>query len=307
MSNFADYAERLQNADHTAFLGDLCWYTVPEHTKIKYGILKAAATKVALEDFLPPPPLASDVFKRVCTMANRKRVETADPDVFVNVLLRNVKTLNRKVWKQIVIERVDGENKTLDYVSAYEVHFDGHQIHFTKMDDDPTGAADEATVLISSEFKAWVGHVNAYGVREFFRRSLLGARATVVRPSGGIYFVLRMHADTVAGLDRLANEIPLTFHYLPLLDDSKQREMLQKAFEAETADEIDTMLGQVEKMLEGKPVTSEIAEDWIAKMVNVRDKTQDYEQILDEKLGNTEFRLQQFERATKALLNHVAI
>src|SRR5688572_18435749 len=89
LSLYESIAEQTQG--DTPWLGQIVTYSVSE-TSMPHAILEARLRAVGLEDHLPKRPHDADVFRRVCTNAQRQNVPTGSPDVFVNILVRNVGT-----------------------------------------------------------------------------------------------------------------------------------------------------------------------------------------------------------------------
>jgi hypothetical protein len=306
---FSDYRRGLESS-REAWLGELVWFTVPDATRISHDDLLVALKECALEDFAPPRPQDDDVFRRVCTAHQRKKVETPDPDVFENYLIRDVKRSGGKCTKQIVVEQVNGANKRLSYAPAVQLEHDKStgQVIIEELDtaEDSTQALNLAELIVQN-YKHDRGTLNSMGIRWLLRTVLERSDATIVRPSGGIYFVSIMWADRVASLEKLGEKIGITVHPCPLLDDKKQRAMLRAAFKAETVDEIDKMLGEIDTMLKGDEVPERKYLDMYNRMQAITARTGEYAELLEEEFGNAEFRMDILQKKTKQLLNHVKV
>lgn len=306
-STFKQYVERIKAGDPGVVLGSLVWYSVSESVRITHANLSTRLKKLGLEDFTPNEPRDDDVFRRVCTAAARKRVPTSDPEVFENYLVRDVSRADGQVVKHIVVERVDGGNQRLSYEPAVSLCFtsDTSMIE-TEILASGYPQAENLADLIRDDFDTERGSVNAYAIRELCRKAILATNATIVRPGGGVYFVMQARVDRVEALEEMAEKMDgVEVHSLPLIDDGKQRAMLRRAIEAETVDEIDSTLAEIEKLMKGPEITFERYGQMVARMNDVKSKTGEYAELLDEALGNTDFRLTQYQRAMKKLLDHV--
>lgn len=316
MSTFTDYRDHLKSSD-VPVLGSLIWYSVPEATIVEHGQLEAILTKQGLDEYVPRVPKDKDVFKRCATAGTRKNVPTDDPEVRLNFLVRDVNTIGDRAWKHVVVEQRDAANNKLGYSPAVELMFNGEggegkaEVSLNMLagfDQHTSGPeAEEIAKGIVKCFEDTRGHVNAYGIRDLIRKVLAGARSTTVRPAGGVYFVMESERIMVEALERVADSAGCEVHSLPLIDDGKQREMLRKAFEAETIDEIDVTMDEINKLLSGPPISQRKFNALMKKMGTVREKTSEYQDLLDTQVDNTEFRLQMYERAMKRLLEHVEI
>src|SRR5918996_2030849 len=102
------------------------------------------------------------------------------------------------------------------------------------------GGSDPVLKTIEDGYAAGRHRHNSYAVRELIRRELTLANATLVRPTGGVYFVMRTNAPALDKVLLLGEQLEGTsVHALPLIDDAKQRQMVREAVENETVLEID--------------------------------------------------------------------
>lgn len=298
--DFRDLQARLAAADHTLFLGRLVWYSVSE-VKIAHEALCKDLLTVGLNAYLPRPPSDTDVFRRVCTAAQRKRVPTGDPDVYNNYTVRDVGYDAKTLHKTIVRETVDTKGKKLDHDSEM------CKVVFTKatatVQIDCNGTdpvASEMATQIDTDYHAEKGMMNSYGVRELIRRILLNVNATNVRGSGGgVYFVSEEHGDKLDALEKLAELLPGTcmVHSLPLIDDTKQREMLRRAFESESVEEIDRLVDEIAELTKaGKKISKDRYATYLEAFHAAKAKAKEYGELLETSLDSNGSRLKIFQR-----------
>ncbi len=305
---YTKYVERLRSGNTDVLLGSLAWYSVIEATRITHADLVAALTLVGLEAHQPPAPKDDDVFRRVCTSHQRKKVETDNPDIFENYLIRDVKKTEGEFVKQIVVEQVNAKGKKLGYNPAVQLAFTvgSTKIEVTPISKRPFPQAANLAELIKRDFRAERGTLNAYGIREMFRRIVLGTGATVVRPTGGVYFVMEAQRPTVDAMVALSAQIPgTTFHPVPLINDKEQQAMLKAAFEEETVSTVEKRLSEIDAMLAGPEITSRRYADLIAEMKVVSARTEEYREILDDKLSGSDLILRSLNSKLKKLFLHV--
>lgn len=314
-TQFTDYAARLRAGDPDIFLGSLVWYSVYDDAKITHGDLQKLLTEVGLDAYTPHAPKDLDVFRRVCTAAlrHRKRIPTTNPEVFENYLIRDVQRANSNVCKQIVRESVDANNRRLAYEPMLEVCFHNLTSQVTSKIVSVATSADEQLVArqiadeINVNFLAARNTMNGYAIRELIRRVLVSSAGTLVRTGGGVYFIMRQHGGNVASLERMAARINGTsVHSLPLLDDAKQRKMVKEAFEAETVGEVDRALVEIDKLLAGPEITETRFQSVFGEMKGLVDKCEEFSDLLEEQMGNADFRIKMYKSKLRALLDHVA-
>jgi hypothetical protein len=80
--------------------------------------------------------------------------------------------------------------------------------------------------------------------------------------------------------------------------------MVRKAVEAETTGEIDKMLAEIDEVMSGPEITSDRFMAMSSRMRDMRSRTQEYAELLDEELGNTDFRLKVLEAKMRQLYDH---
>lgn len=300
--NLKDHVDSVETKYDGLFLGRLVWYSISEQMEISHTEFNAKALKAfyGLEDQpdIPGFPRPTDVFKRGCTQSQRKNVETEDENVRLNYMTRPTGFDKDVVWRTIVREKVDSEGHTLGYDELVRVTF--HREDETIRFEDLTIAEDDDNVesiktYIKTYYKEEIDKITPYAVREFVRKCLERTIfATKVRPSGGIYFVPEEYGPAVDALDNLLNDLgeASSFHYLPLPDDSKQREMLRVAFEDESVYAMDKLIAEMVEVLKSN---KKISTDRFASMKleydNLLKKVGDYSELLDEKMETSSNRL----------------
>lgn len=301
-----DYITKVKQQDPTLFLGDLVWYTVSE-TRVRFSDLQDALIRAGLAAFVPRQPRNEDVFRRVAPNGHKKKVPTSDPDIHINYLIRQVRRGGGVCIKQIVAETVDSAGEKLGYEPVYELKY-------------VDGATEEVTIAvignldltagviandIVANYRANRGWVDATAVRTIIRNVMLASRATNVRPTGGVYFVMNAYASNVASLEKFAAEIPGSqVESLPLIADDKRKAMIRRAYEAESVEQIDRMLAEVSQILSDPNATLDAKKygAYSAQFSAALTKTKDYENLLEDTLDNTNSKLTILQRSMAQLL-----
>lgn len=308
---YSKYLDRLKAKDPTVLLGSLCWYTVAEQTRIDHPALVTLLKSVGLGDFTPPEPSDEDVFRRVCTSHQRKKVETDDPDVFENYLLRDVVRAEGRVVKQIVVEQVDKRGEKLSHEAAVVLEFESASSKLTVQSllRTPNRQAMNVAELIRRDFKAERGAVNAYTLRQnVIREVIMSTHATAVRPTGGVYFVMQKHATTIEALSKFAAKLEgVTFHPVPLINDADQAAMLREAIENETREQIIAALDEIDKMMDGPEITSNKYAKMVEQMNAVKSRTVEYADLLDDALAGCNVLVKSYDAKMRKLFNHVNV
>lgn len=175
MTSLPEYEQQIKT-DTIPKLGNLVWYSI-SGVKIKHEDLKDITKGTFLEGTEPAKPKDADTFRRICSNAERKKVETGDPKVFKNVMVRTASAPNDDlIVRRIVIETVTPENKRLDYFQTMDVEFNRKTSAVTINTKvwDPIG--EETAKHIQAEFLSWRGHLNSYAIREWVRGAITQMR-----------------------------------------------------------------------------------------------------------------------------------
>lgn len=310
MSLFTDYASKVQGLDRDLWLGMLSWYTVAEDLRVSHSDLTDILAAAGLSAYMPGIPSDSDVFRRTCSAAQRKRVPSPQGDTFENFLVRDPGSTKTDLCRRIVRETVDASNRRLGYVEVGEVCFDKAtgdlRTSWFPMKDL---VAHDILAEIRVQYTANRGTLNGYAVRELIRRVLVGANATNVRyPGGGVYFLSVDHANTVASLEEMAEALgaQVNVHSLPLLDDEKQRLMIRKAFEAESIDRANALTEEIAELIKGDgKVTPDKAASYVTALQELQGKLGEYSGLLETGLQSTAASLSILQKQVLALMRKV--
>lgn len=313
VASFEQYRQHANELDSSLFLGRLAWYSVPE-MKVSHNQVVAGLNAAKIGSILPPIPREHDVFKRVTGDAQvRKEPVVGEPNVFENYLLRPIEGRGENfVIRRLVVERVDRKGKKLGYRQLRDIFFDKSNGAITvntmhpDLEPEINPIADRIVANVQREFLAWRGQLNAYSIREFVRKMLMGWGATPVRD--GLYFVPEERASDVNCLDQFVNSLPggAMFHSMPLLDDVKQRTMIRTAFESDTTGAIDKVMVEIKQLRDsGKEITSDHYAKIKTKYDRLVSKTSDYRGILETTLDSSESQLELFQRQVIELITQV--
>lgn len=314
INSFSSYRKRLAKAN-VPLLGHLVFFTVAENVCVDHEDFAKDCDRLDFGSYTPKSPKDADVFRRVCTNAARKRVPTDDPERFENYLVRDVRASGGHFWKQLVVETVDSSDRRLSYEPVLELEFDPKKptrivVNWLK-DPNPTSRA--ILTSITSEYKHWRGKVHAYSIRSFIRDIVNSeGLATSVKQSGGLYFVASTRLDVIERLDEIVEKYAgtdraIALDTVPLIDDSRTKEMLKAAFEDEAVRSITEFQKEVDDLIasDGKITDAKFAT--LAKRKNeIKDKAKEYAELLDDNLNGTTLRMKSLESTLKRAYNRIA-
>lgn len=288
-TSLTDYTDALR-AEPERWLGLVVLYSVAD-TTVAHADLESYLCSNGLDKHVPRRPGDADVFRRTCTAAQRKRQPTRDPNVYANVLIRDVSNDDDEVVKRVVVEMVDAKNRKLDYAPAYDLIFDKRTATADVRRIGASGVnevADEVAMGIVQKYEAARGTVDGACIRTVIARVLDACHATSLREGGGSYFVSKQDAETVAGLERFAACVPGTMlHSIPLPDDPKQRQQLLTAVEDEAKVEIERVITEIANLLtSGQKISAPAIATFAGKYRGLVEKADRYAGLLESSLSS---------------------
>lgn len=315
MTALQEQAARLANVDTEGLLGSLLWYSMSE-----VRVPHADAVKIITDEGIhntPNKPRDADVFRRIASKVKRDKVPTNDENIFEAYRFIEFKD-DDTITRRMIRDTVDNSGRKIAVSERLDVTFkrDTSRIVIDTIAPDVSGYDISLADEIVSGFDTWKGCLNAYALREWMRAHIYGrCLATKVKPGGGVYFVQQSFVGNVEALERIAEALQaytvekygeVEFHSLPLLDDRKQRDMVQKYFEAETVDAVDEMMAEITRISKStRKISSDKYAELLTQYQNLQSKTKDYEDLLEQKLASTTTRLDLFERSLKGILGKV--
>lgn len=314
--DFSEITDHLKTYDHEMILGQMAWYSVPEITVSHSDFIVKMHERGLDNIFLPPHPRPADVFRRACNVGKKDQQtfkdQTTGEMLTHNYMIREVGKDADSIWRQLVRETVDSKDHQLEYKIVGELLFDRRLETITFEDlgvpKEPASAWETAIwERIQSTYVSLLDQLTAYAVRQVIVKVLQSFSATVVRPSGGVYFVAEFYYDELRHLEDLINSIEgCSFHTLPLLDDTKQRGMLKKAFEDESIELVDRSLEEIRKIFaEGKLISSEKYSGFFEDYKVLIGRTKEYADLLEENMDTTSARLEVYQEQIFHLLERV--
>lgn len=302
-TTFQGYLQAVQQA-RMPFLGELVWFTIPESTNVEYDEFVAKLKDFGLEKYTPRKPKDADVFRRVCSDAQRKKVPVSE-GVYINVLVRDVQQKLGHIWKQIVLEEVDSEGKRLSYNPVLELEYHDALIQAHWTNGSRSQLAWETYVAIHDEFTDRRGKLHAFTIRELFRKVTTRGYATSVRESGGVYFIRDRFHYVVEALQELTGLVEgATCVAVPLVNTVEQNEMVRIAFEDESVGEITRLIAEIKADI-ANGVTERRYNTLIQKRNELKKKAQEYAELLDNKLDTTQTWLDSLETNLIMLYKHI--
>jgi hypothetical protein len=291
MNNYFKYTEHLKNSE-VPVLGMLAWYSVPESAEIthkEYLLLIESNNAPVKTPELPKP---ADVFRRACNTSKLLKVPASVPNEFLNYTMRDAGYDDGFVFRTAVEERVDSKNHELGFRVIGQATFsrESLNVHYSlDIDEDDPANAFYKTMQqsIDSYIDAKALTIPAIAIRESARRALENTLVgTRVRPGGGVYFISPDKLDKLEAIDYVINSVPnASFHILPLVDDTRQREMLKSSFEDESIEETKRLIDDISELLKSNDeISARKFSQLHERYTSQRERLAEYKDLLNDAL-----------------------
>ncbi|MEU9480772.1 DUF6744 family protein [Streptomyces sp. NPDC048191] len=320
---FDAYAESM-DAEGAPLLGHLVLYSIFDGL-VTRDDLEGWFRELELDEALLPPPLRNvDAFERV-TGPDGVRVTYPldDPNAtgpasrhgrrrgrnqLVNsatLMVRPVRRDGEQIVRHVVREVRDEETTSLEYDPRLAVC----TFHRDNTQGSPEGAGtleirpDNAAIArlpeaeqtnvrrmladIEDTYRRRCTYLTSDKLRSVIRRYVEHLGAIRVRPTGGVYFVHRQHAQTLGALRNLVRHFGKGSHLVrvPLPDQDEMREMIITAFTTKAKDELDALAQDIAAaQREGK---ADDAAKLFERFQALRDTTDEHSALLSASLDDT--------------------
>lgn len=304
------YADEVLEGD-AELLGLLAWYFVPEDAEVDHSTFLRLVETNNAPIKTPAVPKPANVFRRACKAAKITKVPTNNPDIFHNYVLRDAGYETNFVFRRVIEETIDSGDHSLGFRDLGQAIFDKSGVSATykrtiAADDPALPYWDNIREHIDNFVQTRMMMLPAIVIREGARKAVeLKLNGVKVRDGGGVYFVAPDRLEKLKSLDVVINSIDgCTFHILPVIDDQRQRSMLREAFESETVEDMDTLVGEITSLLRSDkniPVKKylEIQQRYNDK----REKLDEYTSLLNETLDRSSVAIDLCGAQLKALLD----
>lgn len=286
-----------------AILGHIAWYTITQ-PRVTHEQFEEMVTDLPLSNsIIPKAPRMGDAFKRACRYSERKKVPIAGTETFANFLIRKVTQSAEEVVRHLVLEIVDEVGKRLDYKVVAELTFDRTKgtlnIRQLNVDEALEVLTQETLKLFTDNFDTALKYLDAQVLRLKIRDQLNLMSATSVRAQGSVYFIPASAKEQTEALETLCERIGSgsAFHSLPLIDTTKQREMVKSAFEKDVHDQASQLISELaSKRRAGTQITAKAWEKYQAKFKQLKTNANEYASIVDSELDKVKIEIQALDK-----------
>lgn len=284
------YAE---NVSDDRLLGHISWYTITQPNVTHEQLAKMVSDLPLNKSLLPSKPRLGDAFKRACRYSERKGLFYKD-DQSVNFLIRSVTQSIDEVIRHLVLEIVDVQGQTLEYHDVAQLRFDRTKntlnIRRLNLNSDLDHLTQETLKRFTDNFDHASKYLDAQVIRLMIRHQLDSMGAVSVRKQGSIYFTPLGVKEQTAALETLCERLGdgSMFHALPLVDTTKQREMITAAFEEEVHEEAIQIIAELKtKKLKGSQMTARAFDSYKERYHRLKSNANEYAELVENEMTKT--------------------
>jgi hypothetical protein len=280
-------------------LGYIAWYTVTKPRLTHEDIMKLVTTHGLDPLIVPKPPRAGDAFKRACRYSERLGLEIPYSPNTANFLIRPVTQTLDDIERHVVLEIIDPEGRKLTHTTAAALRFDRKSgtlnIKMEQLDPELQPLLEDTMDNFASVLKDSTKYVEAQVIRRMIRLQLEHMHAVLARAKGSVYFIPKTQKKLMLGLEEFTANCGegSVFHSLPLVDDTKQQELVRGAFEEGIHEQSQQMIAELTTHSQsGKEITANAWNDYKQRLVALTHKTNEYTELVDVELTKSQVELE---------------
>lgn len=271
--------------------------------------------------FVPPPIRAVDAFEKVTGPAGIRITYPLDADAgqsrrrrrqdaqgrVATLMIRHVRRDRDQIVRHLVREVRDEAATRLSYdtrLAECVFHRDStpaapHGAGALHLAPDhaaigalPPGEQDHVRAMLADLKTAYQRHCTYLGpdrLRGVLRSYIETLNAVRVRPTGGVYFIHRRHAGTLAALRELAGHFGSGSHLarVPLPDQDEMREMVITAFTSKSREDLDRLARDIATTQAGGDTTPAAIARLHKRFRDLQAATTEHAQLLNTSLDDT--------------------
>ncbi|WP_219826068.1 HAMP domain-containing protein [Nonomuraea typhae] len=322
LAQFGAYTAAMEG-DQGALLGHLVLYSIYDGRVTRDDLERWFIELELDQSFVPPPLRPMDAFEKVTGPAGvrltypldgtkttgRRRKRPVEGTVReATLMVRNVRRDRKQIVRHLIREVRDEQQTKL----TYDTHLG--EVIFHR--DDAPGAASGAGQLqvkpdhvaigrlpedeqrnvhailqeIGERFQLQRTFLSGDRLRAVVRDYIEGLNAIRVRPTGGVYFVHRAHAASLARLRELVSRMGdgSLLVRVPIPDQDEMREMVVSAFTTRAKDELDKLARDIALVQSSGTAADTDIQTLYARFRDLQAGTAEHAELLSTSLDDTE-------------------
>lgn len=170
------------------------------------------------------------------------------------------------------------------------------------------GEQDEVRAFLKEIEEGYERHrlyLSGDRLRGMLRAYVEGLNAVRVRQTGGVYFLQRRHADTVAALRGLVSRFGAgsRFWRVPLPDDEEMREMVIAEFVERAREDLQKLAGEIDKARRGGRASARAIEKLYGRFRRLQEAKEQHAALLNTSIDDADAAMQMVQAQLAALLS----
>jgi hypothetical protein len=296
------------------FLGHLIWFTITDCRITRDDLENIFGVTGLDKKFLPKPINQRDAFRRATSSGEVKRTPYGD-DMFLNIMVRDVRQDSKTIERQLLREIVDSKNTKLEHRPVCRMMFNETDFHVIPMEDmirEERDACDRIEMAYEMRKENYDGRT----CRDIINDVLRECRPVAMRSSGGVYFVPKEFEETIEALQAFCERVSAysitryksKLYRVPVVNADEQLEMLEESVEEQVKKSSESMIAEMTKiLLEGKKVTQNLAGQYVDKAKSLRKMVESYREMLQSEITGVEADLEVVLAQAMAMMDRVEV
>ena len=280
-------------------LGHIAWYTITKPQLTHDDILELVTDLGLDANIVPKPPRAGDAFKRACRYSERNGIPVPYSDNTANYMIRSVAQTATEIERHVMLEIVDSDGRRLEYHKAAELKFNRKDsrlsVSMKQVNPDMDPITKETLERFAAELNYATKYIEAQVIRRMIRQQLDNMHAILARSKGSVYFVPNKYKKKMAALEEFTANCGhgSVFHTIPLIDDSKQQELIANAFNESVHENATQIIAELQSFTDqGKQMTVNAWNDYKQRFDALAAKSSEYTELVDFELDKATLELE---------------
>jgi hypothetical protein len=295
------------------YLGSVLWYTVSDVLKIPTDDLQLALTDNNLEKFMPRKVNPKDAFRRV-TKSFEVKQEPFGKNMYINLLVRDVRAQEGKAVRQLVREIVDGKNTRLEYRPVIQFEIEKENLTITPLVDNLTNSEKDIAERLPQLHEDALNYYDGTHIRYMLHMILKNCNPVSVRPNGGVKFIPQKEMDTVNAVKKLSKQLNnydgnVKVWSIPVIDAAEHREMVGESLEAQVIEGSNSLIQEMKNIVENssKQIGIKAAQGYAERIKKMQEVVREYEEMLEYQATRAQENLNIAQKLAVKLLESVSI
>lgn len=281
----------LDEIDPSLLLGHLLFLNMDE-VKIHKDDLAALFQKHSLSpSFLPEEIKPHDAYRRASSKAAQsiEVLNTNGATQKARLLVRETKKDDKQVVRNLVRELLDEQNAAAEYATVGKMIFDrDNETMNISWDHNFLNEFDYRKILEDTQdlYTEWTQYHTKDTVRNILNKVIRSMYPVSIMQGGRAQFIPKRSQDVLYNMKAVVEELPggSLAEIVHIIDTTDQRSLITKNLEKEVLYDVDKLLNDFAEVLQQPTIRSSTLKRYAQAVVELQQKTQEYENLLSSKM-----------------------